>query len=227
VLDSTEGTATEKVEQLIDKAKVEAIWYEMTARTKTINSMFYQSDKIKKLPKGDFSLLQDANSAFQSSTLEEIDFYIDSPNLSKRSRMFADTPNFRRMVGINMSNVSMAQGMFQYSAIEVIEKPLDASSITTSSQKLNFDTNYNLREVSFAENCLRFKIVFCCKDMSANSIRSTFGGLSPDVTEQTLTIPLAAVKKAFETSEGANDGDTSETWNALVASKPNWTITLS
>ena len=29
-----------------------------------------------------------------------------------------------------------------------------------------------------------------------------------------------------KTSEGANDGNTSEEWLNLIATKPNWTITL-
>lgn len=41
-----------------------------------------------------------------------------------------------------------------------------------------------------------------------------------------LTLSKEAVNKAFETSEGAKDGSTSAEWEALVATKPNCTISL-
>lgn len=51
--------------------------------------------------------------------------------------------------------------------------------------------------------------------------------LSDTASGKTLTLKKTAVQKAFETSEGANDGNTSEEWLTLVASKLNWTITLA
>lgn len=52
-----------------------------------------------------------------------------------------------------------------------------------------------------------------------NALSSTTSGLS-------ITGSLASVKKAFETGEGANDGDTSAEWASLESSKSNWTISL-
>ena len=58
------------------------------------------------------------------------------------------------------------------------------------------------------------------------SIKNVVNALSAMASGQTLTLKLTAVQKAFETSSGANNGNTSEEWLALVASKSNWTITL-
>lgn len=52
-----------------------------------------------------------------------------------------------------------------------------------------------------------------------NALSTTTSGLS-------ITGSLASVKKAFETSEDANDGNTSPEWLALTATKSNWTISL-
>ena len=52
-----------------------------------------------------------------------------------------------------------------------------------------------------------------------NALSSATSGLS-------ITGSLASVKKAFETGEGANDGDTSAEWASLESSKSNWTISL-
>ena len=63
--------------------------------------------------------------------------------------------------------------------------------------------------------------------LDRESIESIVNALSTSVTGQTLTLSLTAVKKAFETSEGANDGNTSEAWTTLITTKSNWTITLA
>ena len=62
--------------------------------------------------------------------------------------------------------------------------------------------------------------------LNRTSIESIINALSTDTTGLTVTLSLVAVKKAFETSEGANDGDTSPAWTTLKATKSNWTIAL-
>lgn len=65
-----------------------------------------------------------------------------------------------------------------------------------------------------------------CMELSKESFNSLISCLSDAVTGKTLTLPLAAVNTAFETSEGAADGSTSAEWLALVAEHSNWTISL-
>ena len=60
--------------------------------------------------------------------------------------------------------------------------------------------------------------------LSKASLTSVVNALSSTTTGLTVTLRLDAVKKAFETSEGANDGDASDEWLQLIATKPNWTI---
>lgn len=60
--------------------------------------------------------------------------------------------------------------------------------------------------------------------LSKASIISIINALSDTTTGLTVTLRLSAINKAFETSEGANDGLDSEEWLALTATKPNWTI---
>ena len=54
------------------------------------------------------------------------------------------------------------------------------------------------------------------------TIISWVNALSETKTGLTITFNLDAVNKAFETSEGANDGSTSAEWQALKETKPNW-----
>lgn len=58
------------------------------------------------------------------------------------------------------------------------------------------------------------------------SITSFINALSTTTSGFTITFSETAVNNAFATSSGAADGSTSAEWNALVATKSNWTITL-
>ena len=63
--------------------------------------------------------------------------------------------------------------------------------------------------------------------LSKASIESLINCLSTSTSGLTVTLSAASVKKAFETSSGSNDGNTSDEWKNLIATKSNWTITLS
>ncbi len=64
--------------------------------------------------------------------------------------------------------------------------------------------------------------------LSRDSIVNVFEALSNDADGQTATFNKKAVDKAFETSEGANDGSTNpdSEWVALTDWKTNWTYAL-
>lgn len=62
--------------------------------------------------------------------------------------------------------------------------------------------------------------------LSKASLISVINALSDTTTGLTVTLRLAAVNTAFETTAGAADGSTSDEWTALIATKPNWTINL-
>lgn len=64
------------------------------------------------------------------------------------------------------------------------------------------------------------------KKLSKASITSVIDHLSATTSGLTVTLSKTAVNKAFETSSGANDGDTSKEWLNLIATKNNWTISL-
>lgn len=63
--------------------------------------------------------------------------------------------------------------------------------------------------------------------LDKESLISAVNTLSATTTGLSVTLSKTAVNKAFETSEGANDGSTSTEWATLIATKPNWTISLA
>lgn len=67
---------------------------------------------------------------------------------------------------------------------------------------------------------------FSDNPLDAESMKSVITHLSDAATGKTATFKLSAVNTAFETAEGTADGSTSQAWLDLVATKPNWTISL-
>lgn len=64
--------------------------------------------------------------------------------------------------------------------------------------------------------------------LSRESIDSIVNALSTETSGLTCTLSLDAVNKAYETSEGANDGSTSGEWAGAVVQiyRPNWNFDL-
>lgn len=67
------------------------------------------------------------------------------------------------------------------------------------------------------------------KKLSKASIHSILGALAvhPTVANPTITLPKAAVDKAYETSPGANDGSTSLEWAVACEERSAWTKALA
>lgn len=65
------------------------------------------------------------------------------------------------------------------------------------------------------------------KKLNRASIESIVNALSTTATGQTITFSKTAINKAFETTEGANDGMVSAEFEALIASRENWTFAFS
>lgn len=65
-----------------------------------------------------------------------------------------------------------------------------------------------------------------CNKLDKASIESAVN-CALNVNTVSLTFSEEAVNKAFETSEGANDGSASAEWATLIGTKPNCTISLA
>lgn len=161
-----------------------------------------------------------------NKTITRINIYLPHP-MVEFSATFSGASSLKYIKGINLSKCQRMINTFLSCPVEVIEEPCDVSSLINNAYNHTFIHANRLKEIRFILETIKANIAFGSYVLSGESIQSIFGGLNSEATGNTLTLRRNAVKKAFETSEGANDGDTSETWNALVASKPNWTITLN
>lgn len=122
-----------------------------------------------------------------------------------------------RACGISYQNIfSNARNL------EIVEKFILKDGLNFNSA---FDNCLALHTINF-EGTIGRSINFQWSPLSRESIISVVYALSDSANGQTATFNRSAVNTAFETSEGAADGSTSEAWLSLVATKSNWTISL-
>lgn len=150
----------------------------------------------------DFSPCTGFTSTFQNSKITGIDT-IDTRNASDISSIFGGA---RAMVEIN----------------DLILKD-DGSQKFGNSSFSSCSSLVNLQ----ITGVIGMTVSISASPLNRASIESVVNALSDTKTGQTLTLNLDAVNKAFETSEGLNDGGASVEWSNLADTRPNWTIELS
>ena len=114
---------------------------------------------------------------------------------------------------------------FYWSSVETIDKLIlksdGSQTFNTVFQSCNHLKNLTIEGV-IGQN--GFDIHW--SPLSRASIESIINALSQTTSGLSITLPLSAVNKAFETKEGYDDGSVSDQWLNLIASRPNWTINL-
>lgn len=110
-------------------------------------------------------------------------------------------------------------------ALETIGgNPLD---LTNASINQLFRYCNALKDFRVVENSIKTGLdMTISSNLSKSTIESVMKGLASEESGKGISFLLKVVNKAFETSEGANDGANSIEWQTLVATKPNWTIAL-
>ena len=171
---------------------------------------FYNNDNLKKLEKEffDFSLMPlgtYSGTGFywtfgSCGALEEIED-IGLENQKYWQSTFIWCSNLRKIARIRFRGDELFDQTFHY---------------CSSLEEVNF-------EGVIGTNGLNFQ---WSKKLSKASWKSIINCLSSTTTGLSITGSLESVKKAFETSEGANDGDTSAEWLELETSRSNWKINL-
>ena len=112
-----------------------------------------------------------------------------------------------------------------YNVIKRINKLIVNASTTYTN---SFDKAYGI------EHCVFEGVIgqsgldtSACTLLDKESIISVINTLSAETNSLSVTLSKTAVDKAFETSEGANNGSTSTEWTTLIGTKSNWTISLA
>ena len=187
VLDSTEGTIEEKVEQLIDKAEYENIWYIASQSLENLTNTFRYVDRFPRIKP--IKCKYCTSMCNGNKKIESIDFILDfSTTGTQFDYAFRDTSNLKFIKGIK-AQWRRASGMFLNSGIEVIEEAFDYTGVSSFANIGGMFNNANaLREVRFVEKTIGGSFSFTSTVLSAESIQSIIDGLATVETAQTLTL---------------------------------------
>lgn len=167
----------------------------------------FQKTNITKRIEADFSQASECKSAFRQSLVTEVGT-IDLKKASKATLdyFFLGCEHLRK-----------------------IEKIVIYRSDYT--MNLTFDTCKALEELviegEIKNNGWNFEGSPLLTRGSITNIINVLADASTGTSGLTIKFSLTAVNNAFETAEGLADGSTSAEWLALVATKPNWTISLA
>lgn len=187
VLGSTKGTVEEKVEQLVDKAEDENLWYELSKYSKYMGTSLFREYKGTRIPRVDLSKTESMNYfCTLAQNLTSIDFYLNTENCVYAQQAFGSTPSLLYMKGINLQKCSNIASIFRESGLIKIEKSLNLSSVTNATYA--FYNMPNLEFVRFVANTLKVSTHITSPKLSAASIRSIIDGLAYVETAQTLTL---------------------------------------
>ena len=150
----------------------------------------------------------------QPIDFREIEEIFDFSNIAHINTMFADA-NINHIT-INLENVpdinNTFSSSFRYQGVNYLHLTLSENTKYTNA----FKDNYKLTDIVI-DGVIGNTINFQWSPLSKASIENVMSVLSDNTTGKTATFKKTAVNNAF----------TAEAWNALVATKPNWTITLA
>lgn len=184
-------------------------------------------------PKYDMNNISNAYGMFWSSRikgdlveiLKNLNINFDSSNATQCHYMFSSCA-FTRVGEINATGSTGFTSMFSTTSnLKTIDKLIlkDDGSQTFPTA---FNAAYALENITI-EGVIGNNFDIHWSPLNKTSIMSIYNALSTTATGKTVSFKKTAVNTAFETSAGAADGSTSTEWTNLVATKSNWTFSLS
>lgn len=161
-----------------------------------------------------------------AARLEECGVSMDFSQCTAGYYIFYSTP-FTRLPVIDLSNLNALTMTFRsnphlHTIDKVILKNDGSQSVNNPFTDCKELVNIIIEGV-IGQNGFNFGY---STKLSHDSIVSVINALSSATTGLSIVLSLSSVMSAFETAEGLNDGNTSAEWSALVATKPNWTISI-
>lgn len=191
VLDSTEGTPTEKVGHLIEKAETENDWYSASESLTTISS-FFTNSSLQKLPR--MNPINAKSATYMCSgmkNLKRIDFYLDTKNAEDCNNMFNGCSALEFIKGVNTAKAKWVTNMFfGCNSLKTVEEPFDLSNcLTSSSGSIIMGGGEALENIRFVPESI--KINFRADNwssLSSECVQSIIDGLATVTTVQTLTL---------------------------------------
>lgn len=158
--------------------------------------------------------------------LQALNVTLDFSQCKLTQNLFANANGITRLGVMDFSNMGSSYGseFTNMNALVTIDKMITSENTSFTNM---FGNDASLVNVTWEGVIAKSGLSFSkSTKLSQESIISIITALSPATTGLAITLSLASVNKAFETSEGANDGSDSTKWRYLSWSKQNWTISL-
>ena len=132
---------------------------------------------------------------------------------------------FTRIGTVTLTKTKSTGDIFAYCKnLVTIDKVITHKDLSyTSSTFSNCEALENITFEGIIASNIDFK---WSTKLSKDSIISIINALSTTASGLSVTLHKTAVDKAFESSEGANDGESTAGWGDLVSSRLNWEIKL-
>lgn len=240
---TTEQTPEQRAYEAGKKSEYDAFWDSFQKNGERryyyyafLNSGFGWSKKTFK-PKYDIICEGSASQCFYAweNTEETINFgavlkqqgvILDTSRATNVSNFFAYGKSFiGEFPTISCENAGAnTNGLFRGCKVSKIEKLIVTEQ---TSFDASFSGCYELVDIVFEGTIAKGNLnTSSCTKLSKASIISVISHLSDTTTGLTVTLSKTAVDDAFE-EEGGAVGSVSSEWDALVATKPNWTIALA
>jgi hypothetical protein len=222
-----------------EKSQHDVFWDDFQddgARTAYNYTFKHFSDKSF-YPKYDINIVGNGNAVFASTQitdlttrLHECGVTLDTSKATTVNEFFAYSPNLTRVPIFSCVSAGANSAIYlfcnDYALIEVEKLILKADG----SQSLNasFARCYELVTLNIEGVIGKgdLNLQWSTK-LSKASIISVINALSTTTSGLTVTLNDVAVKRAFETSSGANNGNTSTEWQSLITTRSNWNISLA
>lgn len=201
VLDSTEGSVSEKVEQLIDEtAMYKGVMHYISFDYPINLTDRFRGYKGTKLPKFDFANKVYATRCFYNCiNVETIDWYINTDICTNALSFFAGMTKLKSMVGVNTASMTNVSSLFSDNLLlETIQEPLNFQSVTNNNNA--FLKCYKLKDIKFVKETIKLSLsLHWSGSLSAESIQSIIDGLATVETAQILTLHADVKAKLTQT----------------------------
>ena len=147
-----------------------------------------------------------------------------SSNGNSLSNTFYSSGITDTRVDIDTYNATSINGMFYWAkSLETIRKLKMSEKVTSA--KTAFSECFALKNLTI-DGVIACDFDIHWSPLSKESVTSIITHLSDTTTGLTVTLEGFNIQIAFASEPDYQDGDTTEEWLNLVASKPNWNISL-
>ena len=175
--------------------------------------------KVKQAPTNSSYIYHQATGFKSSKLISEDNTNLIAFNHSHRVTAYTPTLEVVDLTEYNRRFSMLNEAFRGQKKLKSVLGALDLSECTNVSNV--FFECAALEDVEFMPNTINISIMFTsCTKLTKASLTSIINGLSADASGLTVSLSKTAVNNAFGGTESAE-------WLALVATKPNWTISLS